>query len=154
MKNIFNLLHLKIKGLSLLELLLTMILISIAASVVIPVGKIYVTQQREDGLKSSLAAVRSAITKYYEVELQYPVSIDIMLQKKYLRRMELEPFGNSWEYVPYTGTYAWKSFVETSTGLSYITYGISRVAQGTDKIFDVRSSTAYTGMNGIVYTAW
>ena len=144
------------KGLSLLEVLLTVIIISVAASVVLPVGKIMIVQSKEDLLKENLKNVRAAITAYYEVELpqKYPSSIDVLLQNRYLRRMENEPFGGTWQYKPATGVHTWLNFVTSYTDNAWIPNHISYITNGTDEIYDIRSTTEFTGLNGTVYTSW
>lgn len=149
-KTCFNL-----KGLSLLELVTTMVIVSVAASVVLPVGKIYVTQNIEEKLKTNLSSVREAINKYHTATGNYPRSIDILLQNRYLRRMELEPFGGRWQYRPSMGEYTWKDFVEKhSKDKPHLTFQKSFEAQGSDRIFDIRTTASNTGTNGILYTEW
>ncbi|HNY11200.1 MAG TPA: hypothetical protein PKK26_06375 [Candidatus Wallbacteria bacterium] len=141
---------------------MTMIILTIAASVVLPVGKIYVVQNIEENLKTNLLNVRNAIEKYnkdtsenlLESTTGYPRSIDVLLRDRYLRRMEIEPFGARWQYAPSTGVYVWKDFIETTTNLPYLTFGRSYVAQGTDEIFNIRTSASNTGLNGTIYTNW
>ncbi len=155
MLKIFFKTRFNLKGLSLLELVTTMIIVSVAATVVLPAGKIYVTQNIEEKLKTNLLSVRDAITKYRTATGNYPRSIDILLQNRYLRRMELEPFGARWQYRPSTGVYTWKFFLEkTLTNQHHLTSGKSFVAQDTDRIFDIRTTVENTGMNGVPYNEW
>ncbi|MEZ7893429.1 MAG: type II secretion system protein [Candidatus Wallbacteria bacterium] len=142
------------KGFSLLEVLLTMILISIAASVVLPVGKVMIVQNKEEELKDTLKDVRNALEKYKTEKGSYPVSLDTLLQNRYLRRLDNEPFGGTWQYNPATGTHTWLNFVTSYTDAVYFVNHISYVANGTDEIYDIRSSTEFTGLNGTVYTSW
>lgn len=145
------------KALSLLEILLTLIILSIAASVVLPVSKIYIVSQREEILKKNLENVRTAIDKYYTKNSKYPTSIDELLENKYLRRLDPEPFGNNWQYKPYSGTHEWKDFIITiqtdKPYLASINY-LSHIAQDSDEIYDFRTSTNYTSINGTLYNTW
>ena len=99
------------KGLSLLEALLTITLITIAVSVVLPVSKIYIVSLREETIKKNLSDVREAIDKFKKERSHYPASIDQLIENRYLRRLEPEPFGNKWQYMPHTGPHEWKDFV-------------------------------------------
>jgi general secretion pathway protein G len=161
------------KGLSLLEALLTITLVTIAVSVVLPVSKIYIVSLREETIKKNLGDVRAAIDKYYEVELQYPESIDDLLENRYLRRMDPEPFGNKWQYKPESGVHEWKDFsvallndkpyLASVNYLSMRTQTYTQLVDGdlgpyevtlNEKFFDLRTSTNYTGINGVIYNQW
>jgi len=142
------------KGFSLLEVLLTMILISIAASVVLPVGKVMIVQNKEEDLKATLKDVRNALEKYKTENGSYPTSLDILLQNRYLRRLDNEPFGGTWQYKPAAGDHQWLNFLTSYVTVTYIPNHISYVANGTDAIYDIRSSTEFKGLNGTAYTSW
>jgi len=154
LKNFFKI-RFNLKGLSLLEAVVTMIIVSIAVSVVLPASKIHVIKNLEENLKTSLLNVRDSITKYRTATGNYPRSIDILLQNRYLRRMELEPFGARWQYRPSTGAYTWKFFIEKNlTNQPHLTFGKSFVANGTERIFDIRTTASNTGMNALPYNQW
>ena len=189
------------RGLSLLEALLTMTIVTIAVSVVLPVSKIYIVSQREETLKKNLNEIRDAIDKYKKEKSHYPYSIDELLENRYIRRVEAEPFGNKWQYKPHTGPHEWKDFeVQVLTDKPYLAAvkNLSMKAQKYtsvyqyddnkddtkesesssnekgvkdepkkkdigggayevelyEEIFDIRSSTDYTGINGIPYNQW
>lgn len=109
------------RALSLLETLLTVTIITIAVSVVLPVSKIYIVAQREETLKKNLAEIREAIDKFQKKESRYPNSIDELLENRYLRRMEVEPFGGKWQYKPQTGAHEWVDFeIDVLTGKPYL----------------------------------
>ncbi len=198
-----------IKGLSLLEALLTVTLVTVAVSVVLPVSKIYIVAQREESIKKNLGDVRDAIDRFKKEQSHYPVSIDQLIENRYLRRLEPEPFGNKWQYMPHTGPHEWKDFtVSVLTEQSYLasvkylsmktrTYTSVKVLENDDgekdrdkekelengkggsddgengdgekgsesdkktcevelyeEIFDIRTSTDYTGINGVPYNLW
>ncbi|HOT77024.1 MAG TPA: type II secretion system protein [Candidatus Wallbacteria bacterium] len=189
------------RGLSLLEALLTMTIVTIAVSVVLPVSKIYIVSQREETLKKNLQEIREAIDKYKKEKSHYPYSIDELLENRYLRRVEAEPFGNRWQYKPHTGPHEWKDFeVQILTDKPYLAavknismkakkYTVVYKYDGTkgdtteseplsvekgskdepkkkdigggayevelyEEIFDIRTSTDYTGINGVPYNQW
>ncbi|OQA72936.1 MAG: hypothetical protein BWY32_03791 [bacterium ADurb.Bin243] len=159
------------RGLSLLEALLTMTIVTIAVSVVLPVSKIYIVSQREETLKKNLYDIRAAIDAFHssEVVLNYPESIDELLENRYLRRIDPEPFGNRWQYKRETGVHEWKDFVVSImtdkpylASVNYLSMKTQTYTELVDeevktyneKIFDIRSSTDYTGINGIPYNQW
>jgi len=186
-------------GMTLLEVVLAMTVVVIVTSAVIPVGKIMIVQEKEDRMKVNLKNAREAISKYqYEVGV-CPPSIDILIEKRYLRRFEDEPFGNKWLYTPYTAPGVWKEFVDDDSEEI-----VEETVEDTDEtpdndnektikgndddktkkgktkkfkkirirkkkakhvrgpaaavpgemIYDIRSATEYTGLNGKVYTSW
>jgi|GEM_PF-3949431 len=210
MKTLFNALKFN-KAISLLETVLTLTLLAISASVVLPVSKIYIVQQREETLKKNLNNIREAIDNFKKEKKCYPGSIDELLESRYLRRLDPEPFGNKWQYRPNTDVYEWKDFetgvnesnqylatvknvsmkaqksivkmIETSSldmssaanadesaSVELDAKGETKEKSGKDtlsvtltkevetyvyeEIYDIRSSTDYTGFNGVPYNQW
>lgn len=169
------------KGISLLEVVITVIAITIITSAVLPVEKIIIVQGKEEVLKNNLANVRQAINKFRNEKVRqkkdreknvpgqkkeevvddlpdtqedYPSSIDVLLEKRYLRRFEKEPFGKRWQYSPFTGPGVWHDFVLSYTDSPHIPGNISMQAQPGETIYDIRTSTDYTGLNNTTYKNW
>ncbi len=207
--NIMNKISVKSKnlnksGLSLLEALLTITLVTIAVSVVLPVSKIYIVAQREETIKKNLGDMRAAIDKFKKEQSHYPTSVDQLIENRYLRRLEPEPFGNKWQYMPHTGPHEWKDFVvavmtdkpylasvknismkahvytdvkirtkkdddkdkikdgqdtgetliDDESGTEFAGDNETYEVEIYDEIFDIRSSTEHTGINGVPYNLW
>lgn len=105
------------RGYTLIEMMVTLVIISILASVALPYAKLNIIREQERELKVSLREIRSAID-HFHLDWQegrinkvagvaskqgYPINLDILVdgvplsgkldeKKKYLRRIPLDPF--------------------------------------------------------------
>jgi general secretion pathway protein G len=93
----------KLKGFTLVELMVVLTVIALLLSVVVPdyVGRIRRTE--EAVLKQNLVAVRDALDKHYADAGKYPGSLNELVAKRYLRAIPNDPFTQSagtWVAVP------------------------------------------------------
>ena len=93
----------KIKGFTLVELMVVLTIIALLISIVAPdyVGR---TRRAEEAvLKQNLSAMRDALDKHYADAGRYPGSLDELVAKRYLRAIPKDPFTESsstWVAVP------------------------------------------------------
>ncbi|MGM0606991.1 MAG: prepilin-type N-terminal cleavage/methylation domain-containing protein [Candidatus Muiribacteriota bacterium] len=132
------------KGFSLIELLVSLIIIAIIASVAFPVSRIGFVRELEGDLKYYLRSIRDGIDRYRDEEGSYPVSLKEMVDKYYIRRVPQEPFGKKWQYRNSTGG-DWEDFES---------YGDQYRAKTGDDIFDVRTSNNDLSITGEKYSSW
>ena len=91
------------KGFTLVELMVVLTIIALLISIVAPdyVGR---TRRAEEAvLKQNLATMRDALDKHYADAGKYPVSLDELVSKRYLRSIPKDPFTDSastWVPVP------------------------------------------------------
>ncbi len=87
---------------------------------------------KEAVLKEDLAQMRSAIDKYYGDRGRYPDSLDDLVEKKYLRRVPVDPVTDS--------VRTWVSIPPAETGKGMV--------------FDVKSGATGAAQDGTQYRDW
>lgn len=90
-------------GFTLVELMVVLTVIALLLSVVVPdyVGRM--KRAEEAVLQENLAVMRDALDKHYADAGSYPVSLDELVSKRYLRSIPSDPFTRSsatWVAVP------------------------------------------------------
>lgn len=144
------------RGLTLIELIVTVAILAILASAAVPVQMFRVKRAREHELRSDLWQMREAIDKYkdaadkgaiqtkvdsqnYPPDLETLVNgVDIQGKKvKFLRRIPIDPM---------TGKAEWglRSMKDDPNSDSY----------SGDSVFDVYSKSMGTGLDGTKYSTW
>ncbi len=144
------------RGLTLIELIVTVAILSILASAAIPVARFQVKREKERELRYDLWMIRGAIDKYKDaadrgafqtkVDSQnYPPDLDTLVKGvdvqgkklKFLRRIPVDPM---------TGQADWglRSMQDDSDSDSW----------GGQNVFDVYSKSQGTGLDGTKYSTW
>jgi general secretion pathway protein G len=95
----------RIRGFTLVELMVVLTVIALLLSVVVPdyVGRI--RRAEEAVLKENLVVMRDALDKHYADAGKYPGSLQDLVSKRYLRTIPNDPFTQSpttWVPVPPT----------------------------------------------------
>jgi general secretion pathway protein G len=93
----------KIKGFTLVELMVVLTVIALLLSVVVPdyIGKL--RRAEEAVLQQNLSLMRESLDKHYADTGRYPTSLDELVVKHYLRSIPKDPFTQSastWVPVP------------------------------------------------------
>jgi len=144
------------RGLSFVELIITVTILSILASAVYPVARFEVKRQNERLLRYDLWMMRDAIDKYkdaadknaFQVKLDsqgYPPDLETLVtgvevqtkKVKFLRRIPVDPM---------TGKAEWglRSMQDDPKSDSY----------GGQSVFDVYSKSTDTALDGTKYSDW
>jgi general secretion pathway protein G len=79
------------EGFTLVELLLVLFLVALLASLVAPVATKSVDQAKESALKADLQVLRKAIDDYYANTGRYPQSLSLLVEKRYIRSVPVDP---------------------------------------------------------------
>ena len=123
-----------LRGFTLIELLIVITIIGILVTLAQPSYQRAVTAAREAVLKENLFNLRDVIDQYYADNGKYPLALDDLAQKSYLRRVPKDPITGS---------------AETWTPVYYTD------AQGQQNgILDVRSGSEATALDGTRYSDW
>ena len=93
----------KLRGFTLVELMVVLTVIALLLSVVVPdyVGR--VRRAEEAVLKENLVVMRDALDKHYADAGKYPRALEDLVAKRYLRAIPADPFTQSpatWVPVP------------------------------------------------------
>ncbi len=119
-------------GFTLIELLVVMVIIALLMSIVAPRYFQNVSKAEENVLKEDLFLMREALDKYHADNGKYPDTLDDLIQKKYLRKVPVDPITQSnatWTLVP--------------------------PANGEKgAIFDIKSGAPGAGRDGTAYANW
>lgn len=89
-------------GFTLIELLIVLLLISILASIVTPSVTKSIVRAKDATLKQDLFIMRKAIDEYYADMGAYPPSLEILVEKRYIRSIPKDPvteLKTSWELI-------------------------------------------------------
>jgi len=93
----------KLKGFTLIELMVVLTVIALLLSVVVPdyVGRM--KRAEEAVLQENLTVMRDALDKHYADAGNYPSRLEDLVSKRYLRTIPADPFtrsSTSWVPVP------------------------------------------------------
>ena len=148
------------RGFTLMELLITVTVLMILASAVIPMAKNSIRRQKEIELHRVLREMRTAIDDYKTAVDQqkikppppeamgYPQSLEELVEgvsmtgrisgkMRFLRRIPMDPF---------TGRAEW--------GIRSVNDEPNSTSWGGGSVFDVYSMSGGSGMNGLAYREW
>ncbi len=157
-----------LKGFTLIELIVTVTIVAILASVAMPMLQMTVQRTKEKELRANLRQIREAIDAYKKAaddgrikkdidETGYPPNLEILVmgvldekdvkknKLKFLRRIPLDPM------TPVTN--AEIDNLPNNWGLRSYASEAADPAAGGD-VFDVYSQSQQLGINGVPYAKW
>ena len=124
-------------GFTLIELMIVMAIIAILISIAIPVYNRAITRARESVLKNNLFTMRTVIDEYTYDKGKAPQNIQDLVSEGYLRIIPVDPMTGSSD--------SWKVIMEDA---------LTAVNQTEPGIFDVRSGSDKTSLEGTPYSEW
>ncbi len=147
------------KGLTLIEILITIVIIGILASIVMPLSRMTIKRTKEVELRRNLRVIRDALDEYkrYATEKKisievdstgYPKKLEMLVEgvelvgqqgekKKFLRRVLIDPITNSTEW-------GMRCYEDEPDAISWC---------GKD-VFDVFSKSEDTALDKTKYKEW
>lgn len=158
----------QLKGFTLIELIVTVTIVAILASVAMPMLQMSVQRNKENELRANLRQIREAIDAYKKAadeghikksieETGYPPNLEILVngvvdekdinknKLKFLRIIPLDPMT--------IATDKNTDDLPNNWGLRSYASEASDPEQGAD-VFDVYSLSQQIGINGIAYAKW
>ncbi len=120
-------------GFTLIELIVTLSIVALLLSIVVPHYAGRVSRAEEAVLRENLLLMRDALDKHYSDLGKYPEALGDLVSRRYLRSIPSDPFTrrqDTWLVVAPPGP------------------------QGATGIFDVRSGSPATGSDGRPYAEW
>ena len=120
------------RGFTLIELLVVMAIIATLLSLAVPRYFDSVRRAEEATLKSNLAALRDAIDKHYADTGRYPLTLDDLVNRRYLRAVPLDPV----------------------TGAADSWVAIAPPAPEAGAVYDVKSGSEAHARDGTPFNTW
>ena len=121
------------RGFTLVEIVVVMAIVVTVLSIAVPYYTNAMIKAKESVLMSNLFTMRSVIDQYTYDKEEPPQSLDDLVSEGYLRDVPLDPFTESrttWEIITDTGP------------------------TGQSGVFDVKSGSDKTSLNGTPYNEW
>ena len=90
-------------GFTLIELLIVMAIIGTLLSIAVPRYFRTLERARETVLKQDLSILREAIDKHYADLNEYPDTLLVLVEKRYVRSVPIDPFtklADTWALIP------------------------------------------------------
>jgi general secretion pathway protein G len=152
------------RGFTLIELVVTVAIVAVLASVAMPMLQVSMQRTKENELRAHLRQIREAIDAYKTAvdqkqiessidETGYPPSLEVLVEGvedisspkkrmlKFLRR------------IPYDPMLSGKDFAKQTWGLRSYESSAKHPQAGRD-VYDVYSLSPLVGLNGIPYAQW
>jgi len=121
------------RGFTLIEIMVVVAIIVTILSIAVPFYTTAMVRARESVLQSNLFTMRSVIDQYTYDKEEPPQSLDELVSEGYLREVPIDPFTESrdtWQMINDAGP------------------------TGESGLYDVRSGSDRTALNGTPYSEW
>jgi len=125
------------RGFTFVELMIVMAIIAVLLSVAIPIYSRSIVRAKESVLKSNLFTLRTVIDEYTYDKQKAPQTLQDLVSSGYLRQIPVDPITTTAE--------SWKIIQEDAS---------NTVNQSEPGIFDVRSGSDKTSLEGTPYAEW
>jgi len=127
----------RVLGFTLIELMIVMAIIAVLMSVAIPIYTRSIVRSKESVLKNNIYTLRTVIDEYTYDKQKAPQSLEDLVSEGYLRQVPVDPITGTAE--------SWKLIMEDPG---------NTVNQNEPGIFDIRSGSDKTSLEGTPYSEW
>lgn len=124
-------------GFTLIELMIVMAVIAVLMAVALPIYTRSIQRSKESVLKNNLFTLRTVIDEYTYDKQKAPQTLQDLVSDGYLRQVPMDPITSSAD--------TWKLIMEDSS---------NTVNQSQPGIYDVRSGSDLTSLEGTPYSEW
>ena len=125
------------RGFTLIELMIVMAVITVLVSIAVPMYQKSILRSKESVLKNNLFTLRTVIDEYTYDKGKAPQALQDLVTEGYLRVVPVDPMTGSSE--------SWKIIMEDAT---------TSINQAEPGIFDVKSGSDKTSLDGTAYADW
>jgi general secretion pathway protein G len=125
------------RGFTFVEMMVVITIIVILISMAIPIYQKSITRAKESVLKNNLFTLRTVIDNYTYDKEKAPQSLQDLVSEGYLRDVPVDPITGS--------NQSWRLIMEDAS---------QSVDQSEPGIFDVRSTSSKTSLDGRPYSDW
>ena len=126
----------RLLGFTLIELMIVMAIVAILMSIAVPIYNRSIMRSKESVLKNNLFTLRTVIDEFTYDKQKAPQNLQDLVSEGYLRQIPTDPM---------TGAAEWKTIMEDA---------LNAVNQTEPGIFDVRSASDKTSLEGTPYGDW
>jgi general secretion pathway protein G len=119
-------------GFTLIELMVVMVIVALLITIAVPRYFGSLQRSKETALQQTLAVTRDALDKYYGDNGRYPDSLDVLITRRYLRSMPVDPI--------------------TENSSSWIVVAPDDLAKG--GVNDIHSGATGVGLDGKPFRDW
>ncbi len=127
----------RMRGFTFVELMVVVAIIVILISMAIPIYNKTIIRSKEAVLHQNLFTLRSVIDNYTYDKMKAPQGLQDLVTEGYLRDVPVDPMTGS--------NQTWKTIMEDAS---------QSVDQSQPGIFDVKSGSDKTGLDGTPYSEW
>jgi len=125
------------RGFTLMELMIVMAIITVLVSIAVPIYSRSIVRAKESVLRNNLFTIRNMIDEYTFDKQKAPQSLQDLVSEGYLRQVPEDPMTGSAD--------TWKPIMEDM---------LNAVNQMEPGLFDVRSGSDKTALDGSRYSDW
>jgi len=124
-------------GFTLIELMVVMAVIAVLMAIAVPIYTRSIQRSKESVLKNNLFTMRTVIDEYTYDKQKAPQTLQDLVSDGYLRQVPIDPITGSAD--------TWKLIMEDAT---------NTVNQTEPGIYDIRSGSEATSLEGTPYSEW
>ena len=125
------------RGFTLMELMIVMAIITVLVSIAVPIYSRSIVRAKESVLRNNLFTIRNMIDEYTFDKQKAPQNLQDLVSEGYLRQVPEDPMTGSAD--------TWKPIMEDM---------LNAVNQMEPGLFDVRSGSDKTALDGSRYSDW